>query len=661
MDASRAIVTGEGVRAALRRRAQQGVTVRAVAVGLVGSGVVTVWIHQAELILGGDTGHTALANTSIPVGAFAGLLALVGLNLVLRALLPAFAFSQGELITAYVMMTSSTVLASSGGIHFLIPTLAAAFHFATPTNRWSVFHQYIPTWFAPRDQAVLDPFYIGGSSVPIQAWVTPFLVWGGFFFALAFATLCLSALLRKEWVDNERLTFPTVVLPLELTDERQPLLRNKLMWLGFALPFAIGTINNLSLNFPDIPGLSLRNSDVSPYLTSAPWNAVEYLPVGFYPFVVGIAYLLSLEVTFSYWFFYLLTKVQLVGAAAAGWRLAGSPVESTVPYLPYQGAGAFLAIPLISLWLARDYLKHVLRSILGLRGGVPDEAGEPIRYRWASLGFLLSLGAMIYVCWAAGMSAMMAALLLSISLLYILAATRIRAEAGTAWLFGPDVDPNLLVTTTLGAGYLRPVDLTIMAYLRFMTTSDLRCLSMPHQLDGLRMAGASGLNMRRLLLAMLVAIVMVIAVGFWAGLAIWYRLGAAAKTDWWRTSMGQMPFLALSSYLQSPPQADYGGIAFTVLGFALTCLLAFLRARYVWWPFHPVGYAMANTILWGQLPVPFFLAWATKSLVLRYGGMRLYRQSLPFFLGLIIGDLAGGALFTFLGGFIHMSVYPINW
>ncbi|MCJ7551582.1 MAG: hypothetical protein MUQ30_18070, partial [Anaerolineae bacterium] len=169
------------------------------------------------------------------------------------------------------------------------------------------------------------------------------------------------------------------------------------------------------------------------------------------------------------------------------------------------------------------------------------------------------------------------------------------------------------------------------------------------------------LNMRRLLLAMLGAIVVAITVGFWAGLGIWYRLGAAAKTDWWRTQMGEMPFISLSSYLQSPPVADLGGIAFTALGLLFTCFLAFMRARHFWWPLHPVGYAMANTAIWGQLPLPFFIAWATKALVLRYGGMRLYRRSLPFFLGVIAGDLAGGAFFTLLGGFIRMNVYPVNW
>jgi hypothetical protein len=167
--------------------------------------------------------------------------------------------------------------------------------------------------------------------------------------------------------------------------------------------------------------------------------------------------------------------------------------------------------------------------------------------------------------------------------------------------------------------------------------------------------------MRGLAAAMLAAIALVVVLGFWGGLAIWHKLGAASKTDWWRTYMGQMPFISLQSYLQSPPRPNYSGAAFAGLGFATTCLLALMRARCVWWPFHPVGYAMVNTGLWGQLPMPFFIAWAVKSLVLRYGGMRLYRRSLPFFLGLIVGDLVNGAFYTIAGAFVRMNVYPVNW
>ncbi len=59
---------------------------------------------------------------------------------------------------------------------------------------------------------------------------------------------------------------------------------------------------------------------------------------------------------------------------------------------------------------------------------------------------------------------------------------------------------------------------------------------------------------------------------------------------------------------------------------------------------------------------PFFIAWLCKVMILRYGGPRLYRSALPFFLGLVVGDFINGGLYTFLGFFLRgMKVYPINW
>jgi len=632
-----------------------------VAIGLAGSAVATVWIHHAELVLGGQRGHTALANTSIPVGAFAVLVALVAVTVVARAVLPGLALSQGELITSYVMMTVSSVLASSGGIHFLVPTLAAAFHFATPANQWAYFHQWIPTWFAPRDLVALEAFYVGNSPVPAKVWLTPFLVWGGFLFAFVAATLCLSALLRRPWVDQERLTFPTVVLPLELTEPGGALLRDKLMWVGFGVAFGIGTINNIHFNFPNVPGIQVRSIDLSPWVPNFPWNAIGYTPISFYPFVLGIAYLLSLEVTFSYWFFYLLTKVELVTCAAGGWRQPGAAMMTDLPYLQNQGAGAFLALAVVSLWMSRRYLAQVARRALGLAADVRREEREPLAYRWAVAGFLASLGALVYMCWAAGMGVRLALLVFAFVFLYLIAATRIRAEAGNAWLFGPEIDPNSLITETIGAGHLRPVDLTIMAYLRSVTTFDMRCASMPHQLDGFRMAMGAGLSLRQVVGAMLAAVALAITVAFWSGLAFWYALGAGSKTDWWRTEMGMQPFTDLHSQLSSPPRPDYVAASFDGVGFLFACGMAWMRMRFLWWPFHPVGYAMANTHAWGQTPVPFFLAWLCKTLVLRYGGMRLYRRSLPLFLGLVLGDLVNGAWYTLMGAVVPMNVYPVNW
>ena len=85
--------------------------------------------------------------------------------------------------------------------------------------------------------------------------------------------------------------------------------------------------------------------------------------------------------------------------------------------------------------------------------------------------------------------------------------------------------------------------------------------------------------------------------------------------------------------------------------------LELARQRLLPWPFHPIGYALANTQSMDYMWMPFLIAWALKRLVLRYGGMRLYRRSLPFFLGLILGDYAVPALWFAYGWIQGIQMY----
>jgi hypothetical protein len=47
--------------------------------------------------------------------------------------------------------------------------------------------------------------------------------------------------------------------------------------------------------------------------------------------------------------------------------------------------------------------------------------------------------------------------------------------------------------------------------------------------------------------------------------------------------------------------------------------------------------------------MPLLLAWLTKALLLRYGGVRTYQASLPFFYGLILGQFIPGSLLNLWG------------
>jgi Family of unknown function (DUF6785)/Domain of unknown function (DUF6784) len=639
-----------------------GATPRAVAIGLAATALVDLWIHYAELVLGGARGHSALANTSIPLGAFNALCALVAGNLALQRIGRRWALAPAELLVIYTMMTTATVLSSSGMLHFIVPTIAAPFYFATPENGWAqLLHPYIKSWIAQRDPDALRGFYRGGEPVPFAAWLLPMAVWVGFLVALTLTTLCLVALVRRPWVERERLTFPTVVLPLALIQEEETFLGNRLLWIGAALPLVIGVFNNLHLNWPSVPEFNVRAVDLSPNFPDPPWNAAGNFSYSFYPFVIGIAYLISLEVTFSAWFFFLVTRGENILATTTGWRQAGAGgLQSVPPFLGHQGAGAFLALAGLSLWLARDHLREAFRATLaGVRDG--SDRDEPLPYRWAAGGLVAGYVALVLFGTAAGMRGWVAALFFALALTYMLAATRIRAETGNAWLFGPDVDANRLMTATLGTAIYHPGDLVGMAFLRSVSSWDLRCLSMPHQLDAFKMADRVGIHPRRLVAPMVGAIMVGAVASFGIALTIWYHFGALAKTDSWRTLQGRVPFNLAVGYLTSPLKPDVSGSLAVGAGAVITLLLSLGRLRLGWWPFHPVGYAMANTNTMQSTWVPFLIAWMCKGLVLRYGGMRLYRRSLPFFLGLILGDFLNGGFWTLLGCFVEINVYPINW
>jgi len=80
--------------------------------------------------------------------------------------------------------------------------------------------------------------------------------------------------------------------------------------------------------------------------------------------------------------------------------------------------------------------------------------------------------------------------------------------------------------------------------------------------------------------------------------------------------------------------------------------LLFLRHRFIWWPLHPIGFPIANTytiVSYGWFSI--FLAWLFKTIILKYGGISIYRALLPFFLGLVLGEFTTACMWVFIDGY----------
>jgi hypothetical protein len=136
---------------------------------------------------------------------------------------------------------------------------------------------------------------------------------------------------------------------------------------------------------------------------------------------------------------------------------------------------------------------------------------------------------------------------------------------------------------------------------------------------------------------------------------VFYGWGATAKCLGFATWTGAESFSFVQSTLASPFRFEPGRWV-AVVGSALFIVaLSWLRTRFAGFPFHPLGYCIGPGLIW--LWEPFLIAWLIKLLILRYGGLRHYRAALPFFLGLVLGDYMGGALWSLIGVVWDIPVY----
>lgn len=599
---------------------------------------------------------------SLKLGPVFLLFVTVCLNGVVRTLHRRLALTQSELALVYTMLVIATAIGGIGMVQFHVTGLPAVYYFATGANNWARFHPFIPAFFAPQDPEVIASFFKGNAtlySAPVlRAWALPVLFWSGFLFLLSWTMLCINALIRRQWVDGERLTFPLVQLPLEMVRDGGggAFWKDRLMWAGFIIAGVLESVDSLNYLNPQFPYIQIKAFRIESSFPSPPWNGIGTLALAFYPFMIGIAYLLTLDVSFSCWFFYLFTKAEMVLATAAGWKDAGGGGLGRAPFLAEQGAGAFIGLALFALWTARGPLGQAWRDAVR---GAPRRPGEVMSYRAACLGAFGGIFA-VTLLWAwCGLSAWIALALFALYFLFQITITRIVVEAGAGWHFAPTFNPHQILFATLGMQGFGPRDLTMLAYLGWIDM-DYRDSPMPHQLEGMRLAQSTGAPMNRVLWALLIAAAIGALSAYWANLHIYYEYGAStAKVRPWITSIGQQPLRQLKDWMSSGRPPDYTSLQAALAGMGAVSLLGMARQRFVWWPLHPIGYAVANTQSMEYMWLPFMIAWGLKAVVLRYGGMQLYRRSLPFFLGLILGDYIVPALWFVFGWCINTQMYMV--
>jgi len=299
---------------------------------------------------------------------------------------PARCFSKGELMVIFVLMFAGSGVPSSGLIRYLHPSMVAPAYYAAPENQWETrLLPHIPDFLTPsKDPAdpVVTRFFEGyrreelekagvsaWEAIPWGRWVGPTVSWMVFVGSCYFMFLCLAVLLRKQWDEHERLSFPMLQVPLEMADDPPKgglvggFFRNKMVWLGAAVPIVVHGVNGLAQLNPKVPSIELVTHVWGLFWDKPHWNAIEFFWLEVLFTIVGIAYLLPTEVSLSMWFFWLLFQAELFFGSVANMTLAGAQLRTHLTQ--HQYTGCYIAYALFLVWTARHHIADIFRKVRG--------------------------------------------------------------------------------------------------------------------------------------------------------------------------------------------------------------------------------------------------------------------------------------------------------
>jgi len=633
---------------------QKGVTLRAVLLSLLLIPANIYWIIEQEVVR--YTHPTLMAPISNVVFL---VFVFTVLSLLLKKFAPKLALSQGELLVCYVMLTAMSSLCSHDMMQILIPTIGHASWFATPENEWAeLFHRYLPDRLTISDHGILRGYYEGETTFYtaryIKAWIEPILWWMLFIVVFIFVMLCINTILRKQWAERERLTYPIIQLPLEMTDNRARLFKNRLLWIGFSIAALISIINFLNFLYPSIPEIPIKRRDIDYLFTEKPWNAIRPVRVDAYPFVIGIGFLVPLDLLFSCWVFYWFYKMQIFVGSIIGWRsLPG------FPYATEQSFGAYVGLFTFAIWAGRKHFIQVFKNAfyVSRTSSRIDDSREPMPYRSAVWGLIGGVTFLSLFSNRIGMSLYIAPLFFVIYYVLSITIARVRAELGFMVQDMGGMDPPNTLATWFGTRRLGASTLTVFAIYKFFNRHS-RSNAMPHQLEAFKLAERTGIDNRRLLMAILLATVFGGFITAWFLLAKYYKYGAASgHFGPWALGLANSAFNPLQNWLTYPTTTNYTYTSFMGIGFIFTISLMLIRTRFIWWPFHPLGYALAPT--WGMYNLwsCIFIASIAKWVILKQGGLKAYRRAVPLFLGLALGDYVLGSIWSILSVVLDKPMY----
>ncbi len=248
---------------------------------------------------------------------------------------------------------------------------------------------------------------------------------------------------------------------------------------------------------------------------------------------------------------------------------------------------------------------------------------------------LLALFYMVVFLNATGMALSAICVFLFAVFVIYLGVTRIVIEGGLVFLRGPMIAQHF-TAYTLGVSTISPQSMTALA-VSYAWFCDIKSFFMPAVAHASKLSDSLRLNRKTIIVSVCLALVTGVVASMYYTLMMGYAEGAYNYGDWIFRRGSETPYDATVKKMRNPFDTGWGKLGVMAGGGAVMAVLSYLRYRLSWWPIHPIGLPVAYTLPVRLSWFSIFIAWAAKLVILRLGGIGLYRKAQPFFFGLIAG------------------------
>lgn len=616
----------------------------ALLVGLIAACVNTVLVQYVGFGLAG----TALGVDYLPTGVLCLFIVLIAFNYVLRA--AGIGLRRTEFVIVWVTMLVTSEIGGSGFAGRLIPMVMAVFYYASNANDWvAIFHHNIPDWIAPRDPTVIRMFYHGtnGAPIPWQAWLYPLAIWLVPWAGMTCVMFGLGILLRRRWIERERLTFPLVQVPLAILGEgdvpgfNRALRRDVAFWAAFAVPVLLRFLEGVHFYIPTMPFVRFGSfNGPSTYLQDPAWQALfSTTGVEIHLALVGIAVLMRSPVSASFWvfeWFYLGVGVILYTAGFGEGVYTNTPMETFGynMFIYFSRLGGTLVGAAILLHGSKEQIIRAWQLVWSPRTARDDEE-RVIRLTMP----LIVGGIALYTGWAlaGGMGPVSIAIMVVVFIATVIVVARIIADGGLFWA-SLSLDPMRTTVRVVGTTTMSSGELTTIAISNHVPMAN-RGNILPSIMDGFQMGRKTGVSDTRVLSGMALGVVVVAVFGLTSLLYIIYTRSALMCDPHLIQSVATFPFEEPIRYLTVAAGTNWPSIFTMLLGGGLMLAFVTLYRRVDWWPVYPFGFAIAESATMEHMWFSVFLGWAIHVIVMRIWGAEGYKRIKPAAIGFVIGDI----------------------